>query len=75
MLYFFLCLFVFSFCRKSTLFNVLTSSQVAAENFPFCTIDPNENKYHIHLNAYAKTFFNYLYYLFFYAFCGPLINV
>jgi len=28
---------------KSTFFNVLTkSSQAAAENFPFCTIDPNE---------------------------------
>ena len=31
--------------RKSTFFNVLTQSQAAAENFPFCTIDPNENKY------------------------------
>lgn len=30
---------------KSTFFNVLTKSQAAAENFPFCTIDPNENKY------------------------------
>ncbi|CAH2074265.1 unnamed protein product, partial [Iphiclides podalirius] len=29
---------------KSTFFNVLTKSQAAAENFPFCTIDPNENK-------------------------------
>ena len=28
---------------KSTLFNALTSSNKAqAENFPFCTIDPNE---------------------------------
>lgn len=28
---------------KSTFFNVLTkSSMAAAENFPFCTIDPNE---------------------------------
>ena len=28
---------------QSTFFNVLTkSSQAAAENFPFCTIDPNE---------------------------------
>lgn len=26
---------------KSTLFNVLTNGQVAASNFPFCTIDPN----------------------------------
>lgn len=32
---------------KSTFFNVLTKSQAAAENFPFCTIDPNENKYSI----------------------------
>lgn len=31
---------------KSTFFNVLTKTQIAAaENFPFCTIDPNENKY------------------------------
>ncbi|GLV32585.1 uncharacterized protein CBL_00705 [Carabus blaptoides fortunei] len=29
---------------KSTFFNVLTKSQAAAENFPFCTINPNENK-------------------------------
>ncbi|XP_072381884.1 obg-like ATPase 1 [Diabrotica undecimpunctata] len=29
---------------KSTFFNVLTKSSAAAENFPFCTIDPNENK-------------------------------
>ncbi|RDD45076.1 Obg-like ATPase 1 [Trichoplax sp. H2] len=28
---------------KSTFFNVLTKSSAAAENFPFCTIDPNEN--------------------------------
>ncbi|PAV86595.1 hypothetical protein WR25_12995 isoform C [Diploscapter pachys] len=27
---------------KSTFFNVLTKSEAAAENFPFCTIDPNE---------------------------------
>ena len=28
---------------KSTLFNALTTSKKAeAENFPFCTIDPNE---------------------------------
>ena len=26
---------------KSTLFNTLTCKQVAAENYPFCTIDPN----------------------------------
>eukprot|EP01090_Pellita_catalonica_P023627 TRINITY_DN9833_c0_g1_i1.p1 TRINITY_DN9833_c0_g1~~TRINITY_DN9833_c0_g1_i1.p1 ORF type:complete len:397 (-),score=92.15 TRINITY_DN9833_c0_g1_i1:60-1250(-) len=27
---------------KSTLFNTLTKLQVPAENYPFCTIDPNE---------------------------------
>ncbi len=33
---------------KSTFFNVLTkTSLAAAENFPFCTIDPNESRYHI----------------------------
>ena len=26
---------------KSTLFNVLTKCTIPAENFPFCTIDPN----------------------------------
>ena len=26
---------------KSTLFNALTKSGIAAENFPFCTIEPN----------------------------------
>src|ERR1700729_1905820 len=26
---------------KSTLFNELTRAQIAAENYPFCTIDPN----------------------------------
>ena len=26
---------------KSTLFNALTRAQVSAENYPFCTIDPN----------------------------------
>ncbi|KAJ4939092.1 hypothetical protein JOQ06_028554 [Pogonophryne albipinna] len=29
---------------KSTFFNVLTKSLAAAENFPFCTIDPNESR-------------------------------
>ncbi len=27
---------------KSTLFNALTKNQIAAENYPFCTIEPNE---------------------------------
>jgi len=26
---------------KSTLFNALTRAKIAAENYPFCTIDPN----------------------------------
>ena len=26
---------------KSTIFSALTSAPAAAENFPFCTIDPN----------------------------------
>ncbi|HWG77293.1 MAG TPA: redox-regulated ATPase YchF [Steroidobacteraceae bacterium] len=26
---------------KSTLFNALTRAQIAAENYPFCTVDPN----------------------------------
>ncbi|KAG9396032.1 Ribosome-binding ATPase YchF/Obg-like ATPase 1 [Carpediemonas membranifera] len=27
---------------KSTIFNILSHNQVAAENYPFCTIDPND---------------------------------
>ena len=26
---------------KSTLFNALTAAEIPAENYPFCTIDPN----------------------------------
>uniref|UniRef100_A0A5S6QDA7 Obg-like ATPase 1 n=1 Tax=Trichuris muris TaxID=70415 RepID=A0A5S6QDA7_TRIMR len=29
---------------KSTFFNVLTKSAIAAENYPFCTINPNESR-------------------------------
>ena len=29
---------------KSTLFNALTKSKIPAENFPFCTIEPNVGK-------------------------------
>jgi len=29
---------------KSTFFNCLTKSEAQAENFPFCTIDPNESR-------------------------------
>lgn len=31
---------------KSSLFNLLTSQAIAAENYPFCTIDPNEVRTH-----------------------------
>ena len=30
---------------KSTLYNALTNCAIPAENFPFCTIDPNEAQY------------------------------
>uniref|UniRef100_A0A7S3PRC8 Obg-like ATPase 1 n=1 Tax=Aplanochytrium stocchinoi TaxID=215587 RepID=A0A7S3PRC8_9STRA len=40
---------------KSSLFNILSKLQVAAENFPFCTIDPNVAK----INVPDKRF-NYL---------------
>jgi len=30
--------------RKSTFFNAITNSSVPAENFPFCTIDPEESR-------------------------------
>lgn len=51
---------------KSTFFNVLTKSQAAAENFPFCTIDPNENKYQLRVRDFFYTFpfFSNLLYLF-----------
>ena len=40
---------------KSTFFNVLTKTQIAAaENFPFCTIDPNENKYQFQFYFYLR---------------------
>lgn len=29
---------------KSSMFNLLTQQSVAAENYPFCTIDPNESR-------------------------------
>jgi ribosome-binding ATPase len=29
---------------KSTLFNALCAGKAAAENYPFCTIDPNHGK-------------------------------
>ncbi|KAK9813327.1 hypothetical protein WJX73_000148 [Symbiochloris irregularis] len=32
---------------KSTLFNVLTKLSIPAENFPFCTIEPNSARVHV----------------------------
>ena len=29
---------------KSTLFNALTKAGIAAENYPFCTIEPKDRK-------------------------------
>ena len=42
--------------RKSTFFNVLTKSVANAENFPFCTIDPNESIQTL-LDAFLKVFY------------------
>ncbi len=42
---------------KSTLFNALTKNKVAAENYPFCTIDPNVGIVEVHdkrLNQLAE---------------------
>jgi len=40
---------------KSTFFNVLTKTSIAAaENFPFCTIDPNESECRIMENKFFK---------------------
>jgi len=33
---------------KSSLFNLLTEQSVAAENYPFCTIEPNESRHSIY---------------------------
>ncbi|KAJ0473221.1 putative GTP binding domain, Beta-grasp domain superfamily [Helianthus annuus] len=44
---------VLSFCvgllnvGKSTLFNTLTKLSIPAENFPFCTVEPNEARVNI----------------------------
>ena len=39
------------FYRKSTFFNVLTKNAAPAENFPFCTIDPNESECRVVLSV------------------------
>lgn len=41
---------------KSTLFNLLTKQQVSAENYPFCTIEPNKDMFNfllIYLTFYS----------------------
>ena len=32
---------------KSTLYNALSNCSIPAENFPFCTIDPNSTRVHV----------------------------
>ena len=32
---------------KSTLYNTLTKCSIPAENFPFCTIEPNETRVNV----------------------------
>ena len=39
---------------KSTLFNALTNSSIPAENFPFCTIEPNVGKVQLPDNRLAE---------------------
>jgi GTP-binding protein YchF len=39
---------------KSTLFNALTESEIPAENFPFCTIEPNVGKVPLPDNRLVK---------------------
>ena len=44
---------------KSTLFNCLTSLKAPAENYPFCTVDPNTGRVNVpdsRLNTLAKIF-------------------
>ena len=43
---------------KSTLFNALTKAGIAAENYPFCTIEPNTGVVEVpdpHLYNWADT--------------------
>ena len=46
---------------KSTLFNALTESKIEAENYPFCTIDPNHGIVQVpdkrieQINSYIET--------------------
>lgn len=38
---------------KSTLYNTLTKCSIPAENFPFCTIDPNEVRGQLRIHWYS----------------------
>lgn len=44
---------------KSTFFNVITKSSAPAENFPFCTIEPNEARCAVSWFFYFFIFFNF----------------
>ena len=39
---------------KSTLFNAITKSSIPAENFPFCTIEPNFGIVNVHDKILTK---------------------
>ena len=43
---------------KSTLFNALTNSSIPAENFPFCTIEPNVGVCYLKINCECKNLDN-----------------
>ena len=40
---------------KSTLFNALTKAGIAAENYPFCTIEPNVGIVEVTIRAWASS--------------------
>lgn len=42
---------------KSSLFNLLTEQSAPAENFPFCTIDPNEARCAVPDERYVSFYF------------------
>jgi len=43
---------------KSTLFNVLTKMGIPAENFPFCTIDPNSVRFGYKPSMFSDRMYN-----------------
>src|SRR5689334_20307534 len=42
---------------KSSLFNLLTEQSAAAENYPFCTIEPNEARCAVPDSRYVRQYF------------------